>query len=94
MDFSKDIFISEELMLQFDMEYKVADAGLPKNIIFDSTGFVRPHSIYSTGAHIVSIDRGDNSTTVYTDSNDKAATISNTHMDGYFTRSITTLKTL
>ena len=51
-------------MVQLDMEYKVADAGLPKNVIFDNTGFIRPHTKITTGAHIVSIDRGDNSATM------------------------------
>ena len=30
VDFNNDIFTSEEMMLQFDMEYKVADSGLSK----------------------------------------------------------------
>ena len=58
VDFNNNIFTSEKLMLQFDMEYKVADTGLPKNGIFDSTGFIRPYTTFSAGAHIVSIDRG------------------------------------
>ena len=36
VDFNKDIFTSEKLMLQFNMEYKVAYTGLPKNVIFDN----------------------------------------------------------
>ena len=81
-------------MLQFDMEYKVIDTGLPKNVIFDSTGFVRPHTTLSTGAHIVSIDRGNNSATMKTESEVTASTIYDTHVDGCFTRSVTTPKTL
>ena len=81
-------------MLQFDMEYKVIDTGLPKNVIFDSTGFVRPHTTLSTGAHIVSIDRGNNSATMHTESDNTAATISGTHMYGCFTHSVTTPKHL
>ena len=49
LDFNKHTFIFEELMLQFDMKYKVTDAGLPKNVIFDSTGFVRPYTTFSAG---------------------------------------------
>ena len=74
------------------MEYKVADAGLPKKIIFDNTGFVRPHTAFSTGAHIVSIDRGDNSVTMKTESEVAAATLSDTRVDGCFIRSITAPK--
>ena len=81
-------------MVQFDMEYKVADACLPKNVIFDNTGFVRPHTKISPGAHIVSIDRGDNSATMKTESEITAATISNTYVDGYFIRSISAPKPL
>ena len=66
MDFNNDTFSSDELMVQFDMEYKVADAGLPKNVIFDNTGFVRPHTKFSAGAHIISIAKGYNSTTMKT----------------------------
>ena len=76
VDFARDIFISEELMLQFDMEYKVIDGGLPKDIIFDNTVYVRPRTMYSAGSHMVSIDRGDNSATINTESNDEAPTIS------------------
>ena len=90
VDFNNDTFTSEELMLQFDMEYKVADSGLPKNVIFDNTGFVRPYTTFSAGAHIVSIDRGYNSTTMNIESEIIDATISDTHVDGCFTRSVTT----
>ena len=76
------------------MEYKVADAGLPKKIIFDNTGFVRPHTAFSTGAHIVSIDRGYNSATMKIESEVIAANISNTQVDGCFTRSVTTPKSV
>ena len=77
-------------MVQLDMEYKVADAGLPKNVIFDNTGFIIPHTKITTGAHIVSIDRGDNSATMKTKSEVAAATIFDTRVDGCFIRSITT----
>ena len=30
VDLNNDTFTSDELMVQFDMEYKVVDAGLPK----------------------------------------------------------------
>ena len=90
MDFNNDTFTSEELMVQFEMEYKVSDAGLPKNVIFDNTGFVRPHTKCSAGAHIVSIDRGDNSATMKTESEATVAITSDTHVDGCFIRSITT----
>ena len=49
MDFNNGTFTSEELTLQFDMEYKVANADLPKNVIFDSIGFIRPHTTFSAG---------------------------------------------
>lgn len=39
MYFAKDIFTSEELMMQFDMKYKVKDADLSNDVIFDSTGY-------------------------------------------------------
>ena len=94
VNFNKDIFTSEEVMLQFDMEYKVVDAGLPKNIIFDSTEFVIPHTTLSSGAHVVSIDRGNNSIPIHTESDVIAATISDTHMDGCFTHSVNTPKAL
>ena len=94
MDFNNDILTSEELMLQFDMEYKVADTGLPKNVIFDSTGFIGPHTTFSAGTRIVSIDRGNNSATMQTESDVTAATISDTHMDGYFTCSVSIPNTL
>ena len=94
VDFNNDTFISEEIMLQFDMEYKVADPGLPKNVIFDSTGCVRPRTIFQTGAHIVSTDRGNNSATKKIESEIIAATISSTHVERCFTRSITTSKAL
>ena len=81
-------------MIQIDMEYKVTDACLPKNAILDSTGFVRPHTTFSTEAHIVSIDTGNNSATMKTESEVTAATISDTHVDGSFTRSVTTPKVL
>ena len=81
-------------MLQFDMEYKVADAGLPEKVIFDNTGFVRPHTTFSAGAHIVSIDRSYNSATMKTESEITAATISDKLVDDYFIRSITTPKSL
>ena len=68
VNFNNDTFTSEELMLQFEMEYKVADAGLPRNVIFDNTGFVRPHAALSAGAHIVSMDRDSNSATMKTES--------------------------
>ena len=79
-------------MLQFDMEYKVADASLPKNVIVNNTGFVRPHTTFSAGAHIVSIDRGYNSTIMKTESEGTAATISDTYVDGCFTHSVTSPK--
>ena len=65
-----------------------------KNVIFDSTGFFRPHTTFSAGAHIISIDRRNNSTTMHTESNVTIATISDTHMDSCFTRSVTTPKAL
>ena len=86
---ARDIFTFEELMLQFDMEYKEVDAGLPKYVISYSAGFFRPRTTYLTGSHIISSDRGYNSTTIHTESHDKVATISDTHMDGCFTRSVT-----
>ena len=89
VNFNIDIFTSKELMLQFDMEYKVVDTGLPTNLIFDSTGFVRPHATFSTGPHIVSITRGNNSATMHPESDVTAATISDTHMDGCFARFMT-----
>ena len=94
VDFNNDTFISEELMLQFDMEYKVADASLPKNVIVNNTGFVRPHTTFSAGAHIVLIDRGYNSATMKTESEVTAATLSDTHVYDCFTRSVTTPKSL
>ena len=42
VEFSRDVFTSEELRLSFDMSYKMANLGLPKDVIFDSTSFVRP----------------------------------------------------
>ena len=65
-----------------------------KNIIFNNTGFVRPHIKFSAKAHIVSIDRGDNSVIMKTKSDITAATISDTHVDGCFIRSITASKSL
>ena len=56
-------FISEELMLSFDIEYKIADTGILSDIIFDSTSFVQPRQDNAAGAHVVSIDRSDNSAT-------------------------------
>ena len=94
VDFNKGIFTSEELTLQFDMEYKAADAGLPKNVTFDSTQFIRPHTTFSAGEYIVSIDRGNTSATMHTESDITAATISGTHMYGSFTHSFTTPKHL
>ena len=72
------------------MEYKVADDGLPKNVIFNYTGFIRPCATFSVGAHIVPIDRDYNSATMKTESKVTAATISDTHVDSCFTRSVTT----
>ena len=76
------------------MEYKVADDGLPKNVIFDYTGFIRPYATFSVGAHIVPIDRDYNSATMKTESEVIAANISDTQVDGRFTRSVTTPKSL
>ena len=76
------------------MEYKVADAGLLKTVIFDNTGVVRPLTTFSAGAHIVSIDRGYNSTTIKTESEVTAATISDLHVDGCFIRFVTIPKAL
>ena len=87
VDFVKDICTSEELMLQFDMKYKVV-------IRWSAKIIVRPHTTYSAGLHIVSIDKWNNSATMHTESNDKAETISGTYMDGCFTRSVTTPKYL
>ena len=89
MDFNNDTFTSKELILQFDMEYKIVDDGLPKNVIFDNTGFIRPHNLFSAGAHIVLIDRGYNSATMKTESEVTSTTIFDTHVDGFFTRSVT-----
>ena len=88
MNFNNDTFTSEELMLQFDMEYKVADAGLPEKVIFDNTGFVRPHTTFSAGTYIVSIDRDYNSTNMKTEPKVTGATISIIYVDGCFTRSV------
>jgi len=61
VDFARDIFTSEELQLLFDMSYKIADLGLPKDVIFGSTSVVCPKQQCTAGLHIVSIDRYDNS---------------------------------
>ena len=42
VDCSRVVFTSEELRLSSDMSYKMADMGLPKDVIFDSTSFVCP----------------------------------------------------
>ena len=74
-------------MLQFDMKYKVVKRWSSKII-------VRPHTTYSAGAHIASIDIGNNSATIKTKSKVTAATISDTYVDGFFTRSVITPKSL
>ena len=53
MDFNNDTFISDELMVQFDMEYKVVDAGLPKmlyliilDVLDHILNFLLEHTLY------------------------------------------------
>ena len=65
IDFVGNIFTSEELMLSFDIECKMAYTGIPSDIVFDSTSCVRPRQENTAGAHIVSIDRNDNSATTH-----------------------------
>ena len=65
IDFSSDTFTSEELKLTFSIDYKMADTGLPQDVVFDSTSFIRPKRTptNSAGVMVVSIDRKSNSAT-------------------------------
>lgn len=65
IDFASDTFTSEELKLTFSMDYKMADTGLPPDVVFDSTSFIRPKKtpVNSAGVMVVSIDRKSNSAT-------------------------------
>ena len=90
IDFVDDIFTSVELNLSFNMEYKMADTGLPSNIMFDSTKFVRPKPDQPFIAQIVSIDRDTNIASV-SDKNNNPTIIDN-HVNGCMTRVVTVNK--
>ena len=90
MDFVDDIFTSVELNLSFDMEYKMADTGLPSNIMFDSTGFVRPKPDQPFIAQIVSIDRDTNVASVSNKNNNH--TVTDNHVNRCMTRVVTANK--
>ena len=62
------------------MKYQMADLGLSKDVLFESTNFIRPTSVRTVGAHIVSIDRNSNDATV--NSSKISDVISDTHTDG------------
>ena len=87
IDFASDTFTSENLRLAFAMEYKMADTGLPKDIIFDSTSFVRPRQTTQVGAFVVSIDRGNNSAT--TDDSITENSVVESQVNGCLTRVVT-----
>ena len=74
------------------MSYKMANLGLPKDVIFDSTSFVRPKQQCKASAHILSID-GDNDSSE-TISSKTSLIVCDTHVDGWFLRSISTPKEL
>ena len=73
------IFTLEELILSFDMSYKMADMGLPKDVRFDSSSFVRPKQQCIASAHVLSIDRDNNLSEII--SNKKNFVVCDTHVD-------------
>ena len=84
IDFASNTFTSEALRLSFDMEYKMADSGLPKSVVFDSTGFVRPKTSGQIGAFVLSVDRETNSATY--DTTLTSDTVTESQIDGCLTR--------
>ena len=64
----------------------MADLGLPKDVIFDSTNVVRPKQQHTAAAHVISIDRDDISLEAI--SNKKEVVVCDTHKDRYPTRTI------
>ena len=90
IDFAEDIFTSVELKLSFDMEYKMANAGLPNNKIFDSTSFVRPKSNQSTAVQVMSIHR--ESDLVSIPESNQGPTVIDKHMNRCMARVVTANK--
>ena len=87
IEFERYLFSCGELRMPFAMEYKMADLGLNDEVKFDSTRFVRPKSVSSIGAHLISIERDTSDAKVV--SEDMSDVISDTHTGGIFTRTVT-----
>ena len=86
MDFNNDTFTSDELMLQFDIEYLVVDDGL-LDLLDHILHFLLDHTLYQLIEVIILRPWKLNSEVT-------AATISNAHVDSCFICSVTTPKAL